>query len=230
LFRKEAIEPHYPTEDEQREIEKILSREFTETAATAPAAPGAPAKERGTSLNEEQRRKLAEELKQPYLDTLDKLDSGSESSDGAVDETEAFEILTQAKEDIYKRFGDYAKRITFTREDVTTPAERRKAKQVFVQFSIDPGVARSLKKVLNPAGATRSGFKNGRHRHSDRVRFCSGGRREIATGAKEESPRRLQSRTGEDKPEAQTTGRVAPHRDTRVDTRVSASDVSCGVR
>jgi len=148
LFRKEAIEPHYPTEDEQREIEKILSREFTETAATAPAAPGAPAKERGTSLNEEQRRKLAEELKQPYLDTLDKLDSGSESSDGAVDETEAFEILTQAKEDIYKRFGDYAKRITFTREDVTTPAERRKAKQVFVQFSIDPGVARDLARTI----------------------------------------------------------------------------------
>ena len=148
LFRKEAIEPHYPTEDEQREIEKILSREFKETAATEPAPPGEPAKERGTPLNEEQRRKLAGELKQPYLDTLDRLDSGSGSSDSALDETEAFEVLTQAREDIYKRFGDYAKRITLTREDVKTPAERRKAKQVFVQFSIDPSVTRDLARTI----------------------------------------------------------------------------------
>ena len=152
LFRQPAvIEPHYPTEEEQREIEKRLSREFKGTEATPPTAPGAPAVQRGRSLNETERQALANRLRRPYFDTIAGLDTGSAaSSSGALNEAEAFEVVTEAREAIFKLFGSYAvRRLTLTRDSTTTTgASRRAADQLLVIFQAAPSVVNALARTI----------------------------------------------------------------------------------
>src|SRR5262245_37856068 len=150
LFRQAGIEPHYPTEAEQREIEKALSREFRTTVAIPPAASGEPAVQRGRSLNEEQRQALATRLRQPYFNTLDRLDNGpSESGSNVLSEAAAFGVAMQAREAIFKRFGSYAsRRITLTRDETTTRASRQTDDQVLVIFRENPDSVRDLARTV----------------------------------------------------------------------------------
>ncbi len=140
LFRQAAIEPHYPTEEEQREIEKILSREVKPTKAT----PDKPAEKK--HLNDDEIRDYVERLKPPFLAELSKLDTGPSASSGDVlKEADAFRVVTRAREAIYKHFGDYASRIvTLTQDETTTPDTRKAANQVLVNFGASPNDALSL--------------------------------------------------------------------------------------
>lgn len=151
LFRQPAvIEPHYPTEEEQREIEKRLSREFKGTEATPPTAPGEPAVQRGRSLNEAERQALANRLRRPYFDTIASLDTGPSASSGALNEAEAFDVVTEAREAIFKRFGSYAsRRLTLTQAATTTTgASRRAADQLLVIFQATSSVVHALARTI----------------------------------------------------------------------------------
>jgi hypothetical protein len=151
VFRQPAVEPHYPTEDEQREIARLLSRESEGTPAAPPPAPGAPtppAPTRRVALDAEKRRQLADELRRPYLDTLDRLDKQGGSSGTDLDEDDALEVVTQARADIYKTFGAYATQITLTRDEATTPAARRAANQVLVTFRIDDETVHAMGRTI----------------------------------------------------------------------------------
>ncbi len=146
LFRQAAIEPHYPTEDEQREIEKAMSRELGKTEATPPAAPGEPAEETARSLDAKEREALVEDLIEPYFRALDSLDTGPPKSSGNVlNEADAFGVAQQARKEILKRFGRYAtRRINLTKDKTTTRLSRKKADQVLVVFQPSPTVTRDL--------------------------------------------------------------------------------------
>jgi len=150
LFRQPVIEPHYPTEDERRDIEKTLSREFRQTEAIPPTAPGEPAIQRGRSLDKGQRQALADRLRRPYFNTLDGLDTGpSESSSNVPSEADAFGVVTEAREAIFKRFGSYAsRRITLTQDQATTRASRHAADQVLVMFHAAPSVVNALARTV----------------------------------------------------------------------------------
>jgi hypothetical protein len=81
VFRKDKVEPHYPTVDEQREIARALGRDFGGAVAVRPhPQPAAAAAEpaRATpeaqqpaaaagSLSATERRALAQRLKAPYF-------------------------------------------------------------------------------------------------------------------------------------------------------------------
>lgn len=150
LFRQPAVEPHYPTEEEQREIEKLLSREFKAHEAS-PQAPDQPAVKRGRSLNEEERRALANRLKEPYFTTLDSLDTGTGPSSGsALNEADAFGVAVEARDAIFKRFGSYAHRhFTLTRDETTTRAKRHTDDQVLITFSAAPNIVRDVARTVS---------------------------------------------------------------------------------
>ena len=153
LFRQTAVEPHYPTEEEQSKIEEIFSREFEqaeEAPAPTPGAPAAPVVRRGRSLNEAEREALANRLRRPYFDALASLDTGAAGSGGgALNEAEAFEVVTKAREEIFKRFGRYAVRqLTLTRDETTTGASRRAADQLLVVFRAAPGVVEATARTI----------------------------------------------------------------------------------
>jgi hypothetical protein len=150
LFRQPAVEPHYPTEEEQREIEKLLSREFKAQGA-APQATGQPAVKRGRALNDVERQALANRLKQPYFTTLDELDTGAGGSSGsALNEADAFGVAVEARDAIFKRYGSYAHRhFTLTRDETTTRAKRHADDQVLVTFSAAPNIVRDVARTVS---------------------------------------------------------------------------------
>jgi hypothetical protein len=155
LFRQAAIEPHYPTGEEQRKIEKALSRDFGKTEATTPAthsrpAANEPVAKKARALNAKQRRKLAETLRETYFNALDRLDSGQlESSAPELNETDALSVTIKAREKIFKRFGSYASRsITLTRDQTTTLASRHADDQVLVIFEITQSVLSSVARTI----------------------------------------------------------------------------------
>ena len=152
LFRQPvAVEPHYPTEEEQREIEKIFSREFKGAKETPTAEPSEPAVQRGRSLNEAERQALANRLRKPYFDTIAGLDTGTTAtSSDVLNEAEAFEVVTKAREDIFKLFGSYtSRRLTLIRDATTTTgASRREADQLLIMFRAAPSVVRALARTV----------------------------------------------------------------------------------
>jgi Domain of unknown function (DUF4157) len=147
---KEKVEPHYPTESEQREIEESLKRDFLEPALAAPAPaapitaappPAAQAKEapvRGRVLDAAARTALAARLKTPLFETLDQLDPGRGGTGAAapVSESVAMGTAERAREAIYDLFGEYITRTTIlTQETGKTPQQRRAAGQVQTTFT-----------------------------------------------------------------------------------------------
>jgi hypothetical protein len=156
LFRQSVVEPHYPTEDEQRKIEKLLSREFKATAAMPPAAPNQPAVQRGRSLNEQERQALAGRLEQPFFQTLDRLDTGaSGSSSDVLNEADAFGVAVEARDAIVEKFGSYLSRpFTLTQDQTTTRASRHTNNQVLVQFSVPPDIVDDVARTVSTTHCT----------------------------------------------------------------------------
>lgn len=143
LFRKPAVEAHYPTEDEQRKIEEILSRDFknvgptTAGGATTPEA-GKPALTRGLSLNAGQKVALAKRLEEPFFDTVSSMDSDAAGKEAVLDQAQAFEVVQSARKAIFDRFGDYAIRTaTLTLNTATTEESRKKADEILIEFHAD---------------------------------------------------------------------------------------------
>lgn len=137
------IDPHYPTESEQHEIEKLLSREPhadpTKDSGSAQDPSGQHVKQQRTSLTPEQRTNLALSLKDAYLSTVNRLAGPESGSIGnAPDKDESLQIFGKARDDIYKHFAAYARPVTITTDNTTTRLGRFKAHQVLVQIGIDP--------------------------------------------------------------------------------------------
>lgn len=149
VSHKDGVEPHYPTEDEQRELARALGRppyrkptttgsSPAPTSATVPpaqAAPG-PTTNAGRSLDAAARTALAGRLKEPLFDTLDTLDHGVGSA--SVSEDTALLAVQRALDAVYDHFGAYLTVRTTLTTDARTTAAQRKATaegQVLVTFT-----------------------------------------------------------------------------------------------
>jgi hypothetical protein len=137
---KEQVEPHYPTQEEQKKIEQILRRK-REPARPAPARAGAaaPAQQpvvvRGRVLSLQEAKAMAARLQDPILAEITK--GGAAGKAGtAVDADVAFEAVKEARTAVYERFGEYAPRdITLTRDEKATDEARKQVNQVLVTFT-----------------------------------------------------------------------------------------------
>jgi hypothetical protein len=158
---KEHIEPHYPTEEEQRDIEKILRRQRTKPppGQAAPTRSGTPAQgptvaepaAEGRVLSGPEQEALASRLEGPLLTAVRRLGPGGPSA--PVDKSMAFQAVTDARTAVYQRFGDYAPRtITLTQDEKVSAAERRKASQVLVTFAEASESAEALVRTLAATG------------------------------------------------------------------------------
>jgi hypothetical protein len=148
---RRQVEPHYPTEDEQREIERLLGRAFVSPAqgiaggpAAQPAgaqatgapvqAPAAPPPVRGKVLTDAEVHTMARALAGPVLKQV-MAGIDDPASAVATDPDAAFGEVAKARDTIYARYGQYITRtITLTRDPRISLAERRKANQVLVTF------------------------------------------------------------------------------------------------
>lgn len=140
--RKDKVEPHYPTESEQREIEKALQRNFPDPAATAPDpakdAP-VPTPVRGRALDAAAQTALAERLKMPLFAALDQLDRGDGASAALGTGPDVMATAERALSAINEHFGEYITRTTILTQDAgKTPDQRRAAGQVQVTFTAMP--------------------------------------------------------------------------------------------
>ncbi len=154
-FRKEKTEPHYPTPDEQKEIEKILGRDLAVQApdpTTEPESPDEekPAEQRGRALTGPERRDLAASIQDDFYTTLRSLSGGSATPDAdALDKDEAYDAVQDARDAIYKKFGSYAYReITMTRDATTTVEGRKASNQVLATFEGTENMARALARTI----------------------------------------------------------------------------------
>ena len=147
LFRKAGDEAHYPTEDEQREIEKLLSRQY-KTTKVVTSATGEPVIQKGRTLTVPQIRELAARLEGPFSATLDSLDSGGSNTDDALDATSALKVVEEARQAILDRFGKYStRRAILTLDTKTTEEARKKAGQVLIILG-DPDAANALARTI----------------------------------------------------------------------------------
>jgi Domain of unknown function (DUF4157) len=147
LFRKPAVEAHYPTEEEQRKIEELLSRNY-KTTRVVKSETGELVIEKGRTLTVPQITELAARLEGPFSDTLDSFDDGASGSGNALDATAALEVVKSAREAILDRFGKYTTRTaTLTLDQKTTEEARKKAGQVLVILG-DPDAARALARTI----------------------------------------------------------------------------------
>jgi hypothetical protein len=146
LFRQPA-EAHYPTEEEQHNIEELLRRNRkTTTVVTTPT--GAQVTVKGRKLSPDQVTELAARLQAPFLETLDSMDRRSSETTGGLDEKEALEVVKSAREALLERFGKYTTRTaTLTLDPKTTPQQRKAAGQVLIIFG-DPDAAAALARTI----------------------------------------------------------------------------------
>ncbi len=146
-------EAHYPTEDERKEVEKILRRKREVTRAPgAPAAPapaaGQPAQTQGRVLDAAEVTALAARLQGPLLEKI-KETAGGPAPPAAVGADAAFDAVQDARKAVYKEFGDYVTRtITLTRDETATVEARKAANQVLVKFTdtgtLGPALVRTI--------------------------------------------------------------------------------------
>jgi hypothetical protein len=133
-------DPHYPTEEEQKDIERILRRKREVArppgapAAPAPAA-GQPAQTQGRVLAAAEVTALAARLQGPLLEKI-KEAAGGPAPAAAIGADAAFDAVEDARKAVYKEFGDYVTRtITLTRDETATAEARKAANQVLIQFT-----------------------------------------------------------------------------------------------
>ena len=158
---KGHVEPHYPTEKEQQEVEELLRRQRAKPppSSAAPTRPGTPAQgptaaqpaAEGRVLSEAQQGALASRLEEPVLDAIRNLGPGASSA--PVDKSTAFEAVTDARAAVYRHFGAYALRtITLTQDEKVSAAERRKKNQVLVTFTESSESADALIRTIADTG------------------------------------------------------------------------------
>ena len=153
LFRKPA-EPHYPTEEEQRKIEELLSRNY-KTTRVVTSATGETVIQKGRVLTVPQIGELADRLEGPFLAALDALDGGGAESADVLDATAALEVVKSAREEILDRFGKYTTHTaTLTLDQKTSAEARKKAGQVLIIFG-DPDAAEALARTIVEARCER---------------------------------------------------------------------------
>ena len=162
VSHKDGIEPHYPTEDEQRELARALGRPYrratpavgSSTTASSPVpAPATgsptqatpePAGNAGRTLDAAARTALASRLKEPLFDTLDTLER--DVGTASVSEESAFLAVQKAVDAVYDYFGAYLTVRTTLTTDARTTAAQRKATpegQVLVTFTPSDTLATS---------------------------------------------------------------------------------------
>lgn len=159
LFRKGT--PHYPTEDEQKEIEKIVGRHTTAPAAkpAKPAEAGEPEKpaeaekpaeetivDTGSTLSDADVDTLATELLEPYRATLSStFPTSGEPSKTVEDLDQAMDLSQKALKAIESEFGSYIDQpITLTKDPASTLKERTEKHQVKVELSFDDSDVQSF--------------------------------------------------------------------------------------
>ena len=177
LFRDDE-EPHYPTIEEQRKIEKALGRERKpkkpDKTADDESTPELELEE-GKNLTPEEREKLAEELKEPLRNTIDSLVAEAEAAERTnpskiYSEDELYDLATKAHKEIYEEFGKYiSRKVTLTRTD-TSSEERKKKDEILVKFSDMSNAAHALARTLATSHCTTCRSKlNGLNSESKRA-------------------------------------------------------------
>ena len=167
VSHKDGIEPHYPTEEEQRELARALGRPpyrratpaGSPTTASSPAPTSAPASPTqaapeaptnvGRTLDAAARTALASRLKQPLFDTLDALER--DVGLASVSEDIALLAVQKALDAVYDHFGAYLTVRTTLTTDARTTAAQRKATpegQVLVTFTPSDTLATSTVATL----------------------------------------------------------------------------------
>lgn len=145
ILRKPA-DAHYPSEEEQKEIQKLLKREF-KTTRVVTSSTGTTTVSKGRVLKPEEIKQLAARLEGPFVDELNKLDRSS-SGGGTLGKTEAFDLVKKAREDILKEFGSYTRQtLTLTQDAAISDAARKAAGQVLVVLG-DPDAGRALARTI----------------------------------------------------------------------------------
>lgn len=152
----QGIEPHYPTDDERQEIDRLLGRErHTVTpapqapkpapaptpAAPVPAAPAAPAPVvvQGRVLAPAEVTALAARLGGQVLASMRTSNaagsSGTARTPPPLTEDEAYAAVDRAWQDIRAKYGRYLYRqLTLTRDRSRLPAARKPGNEVLVTF------------------------------------------------------------------------------------------------
>lgn len=145
VLRKPA-EPHYPSEDEQKEIEKHLKRQY-KTTRVVTSATGTATVSKGRTLKPDEIKALAQSLESPFVDELNKLDYSSRGA-STLSRNEGFDFVKKAREDILDKFGSYTKQtITLTQDATLSDAARKAAGQVLVVLD-DPDASKALAMTL----------------------------------------------------------------------------------
>lgn len=141
LLRKPA-DAHYPSVDEQKEIQELLKREY-KTTRVVTSSTGVTTVSKGRVLKPEEIKQLAARLEGPFVDELNKLDRSS-SGGSTLGKGEAFDVVKSAREAILKEFGSYTTQtLTLTLDATLTDAARKAAGQVLVVLG-DPDAGRAL--------------------------------------------------------------------------------------
>jgi len=154
VFRKDKVEPHYPTVDEQQEVARALGRDFggavparphrPPAAAAAGPARAVPEAQQPTavagSLSAAERLALAQRLKAPYFEALDALDPGPAAPVVApLGEAQGERALDRAVKAIQAYFAGYLTHsITLTRDARETAEQRRAGNRVLQTFQLPP--------------------------------------------------------------------------------------------
>ena len=148
VFRRpDERDAHYPTKDEQAEIERLLLRDYTTTRVVTTDT-GEVVEEKGRKLTLQQMKDLAARLEGPFNDALDKLDSGGSNTKDAVGESAARELVADARQAILDRFGKYTTRTaTLTYDPKPSDEERKRAGQVLVVLG-DPDATQGLANTI----------------------------------------------------------------------------------
>ena len=141
VLRKPA-EPRYPSEGEQKEIEKLLKREYKQ-ARVVTSATGTTTVTMGRMLKTDEIKQLAVSLEKPFVDALNLLDRNANRGE-TLSTTEAFDFVKKAREDILDKFGKYTKQtIPLTQDATLSDAARKAAGQVLVVLG-DPDASKAL--------------------------------------------------------------------------------------
>ncbi len=166
IFRDD--EPHYPSVEEQKKIEKLLGRErrpeTTDTTAekkspkTEDKTKATPEKEptklpEGKNLTKEERKKLATELKAPLKNTIDELVQTMEQNEkispsNIYSKKALYDMAVKAHKEIYAKFGKYISRKVALTKTKNSVAERIKKDQILVEFSDMSDAANALARTL----------------------------------------------------------------------------------
>lgn len=155
LFRDEE-EPHYPTAEEQKRIEKILGRERVATTVVreVETESGEIIQEEsvemlGKNLTPEERIALANELMGPLNSTMDGMMGESELAADVKTDDDLYALAERAKTEIDAMFGRYYKgrEFTLTRID-TSNAERKKNNEILVKGSNMSDAGASLARTI----------------------------------------------------------------------------------